>query len=232
MSAPRVRSILIAVRRPFAGLSFLPPLVTRLVLGHAYYQAGIGKWTHFDNAVTLFAAVGLPLPEQSVFLVSRLETFGGIALAVGLLTRPTAAVLAIVMTVALATADLPRLVEALGPDRTFGPADITSFVFLLLLSWLVAYGPGAASVDRLLIRAAQHLFSVRRREVAVAPLSQTPAPALTPGVVAGAGTSSQPTGTGATASSALADTLPQMQRPQEETLRPQVLHRNRRQRRR
>jgi hypothetical protein len=96
----------------------------------------------------------------------------------------------------------------------------------------VAYGPGAASVDRLLIRGAQHLFSARRCEVAVAPLSQTPAPVLATGVVGGAGASSQPNGAGAEATSVLADTLPQMRRPQEETLRPQLLQRVRRQRRR
>jgi len=217
MSAPSTRSVLLASRRPFLVLRFLPPLVTRLVLGHAYYQTGLGKWTHFDNAVTLFAAVGLPLPEQSVFLVSRLETFGGIALALGLLTRPVAAVLAIVMSVALATADRPRLLEALGPDRTFGPADITSFVFLLLLSWLVAYGPGPLSVDRLVARVALRLFPARRSPEATPVLAPNETAPSLPAIAALWSRDEAP---------------PALSRPQDDTLRPEVHRRTARRRRR
>ena len=56
-----------------AALAFLAPLVTRLVMGHAYHQTGSGKIANFANTVSFFGELGIPFPEANAFFVSRLE---------------------------------------------------------------------------------------------------------------------------------------------------------------
>jgi putative oxidoreductase len=133
-------------------LAFLPPLLTRVVLGHAFYLTGQGKLANFDNVVGFFASLGIPLPELNAAFVSRLEYFGGMLLVAGLLTRLVAAALASTMVVALLTADRESFVGALRGTGEAGPTDVAAFVFLVLLSWLVIHGPGLVSVDALLAR--------------------------------------------------------------------------------
>ncbi|HEY6548084.1 MAG TPA: DoxX family protein, partial [Vicinamibacteria bacterium] len=70
-----------------AGLSFLAPLVTRVVVGQAFFRIGRGRWQHFDNTVTFFTELGLPYPELNAAFVASLELVGGICLILGLLTR-------------------------------------------------------------------------------------------------------------------------------------------------
>lgn len=135
-----------------AALAFLAPLATRLVIGQAYYQTGSGKIANFANVVAFFTDLGIPLPEANAFLVSRLEFWGGILLVLGLLTRFVAAGLATTMVVALSTADTEAFTEALRGAGEAGLTDVTSFVFLLFLLWLVLYGPGPLSLDHLLAR--------------------------------------------------------------------------------
>src|SRR3970040_531279 len=88
-----------------SALAFLAPLVTRLVMGQAFYQTGAGKIENFANTVGFFSELGIPLPEANAFFVSRLEFWGGLLLLVGLATRLVAAGLSSTMVVALATAD-------------------------------------------------------------------------------------------------------------------------------
>jgi putative oxidoreductase len=135
-----------------AALSFLAPLATRVVLGWAFYLTGSGKWTHFDNTVTFFTGLGIPFPQANAALVATLELVGGIALVLGLLTRLFAAGLATTMAVALMTADKARFLESWSPASDFGPTDVSAFVSLLFMLWLVLYGPGPVSVDKLLSR--------------------------------------------------------------------------------
>jgi hypothetical protein len=56
------------------------------------------------------------------------------------------------MVVALMTADKERFWASWTSASEASPTDISAFVFLLFLSWLVLYGPGAASLDRFLAR--------------------------------------------------------------------------------
>jgi putative oxidoreductase len=135
-----------------AALAFLPPLVTRLVMGQAFFLTGRGKLANFDNTVQFFASLGLPLPELNAAFVSRLEFYGGIALVLGLLTRLVAAGLASTMLVALATADRDSLLEALRMSGDTGLTDVVPFVYLLFLGWLVIMGPGPLSLDALIAR--------------------------------------------------------------------------------
>ena len=135
-----------------AALSFLAPLVTRLVMGQAYYQTGSGKIANFANTVSFFGDLGIPYPEANAFFVSRLEFWGGLLLIAGLLTRVVAAGLAATMVVAIATADREDFVGALQGSGEKGLTDVVPFVYLLFLVWLVLYGPGPVSLDALLAR--------------------------------------------------------------------------------
>jgi putative oxidoreductase len=134
-----------------AALAFLAPLATRVTLGHAFFLTGRGKLANFENTVEFFASQGIPMPELNAHFVSRLEYYGGILLVLGLLTRVVAAGLASTMVVALFTERASFLPSWLPTDPQ-SPTEFSSFVFLLLLSWLVLHGPGVASLDWLLGR--------------------------------------------------------------------------------
>jgi putative oxidoreductase len=135
-----------------AALAFLAPLFTRIVVGWAFYLTGSGKWAHFDNTVTFFTELGIPYPDANAAFVATLELVGGIALMVGLFTRLFAAGLASTMVVALLTADKQRFLESWTTASEISPTDISAFVFLLFFAWLVLYGPGPVSLDKLLAK--------------------------------------------------------------------------------
>ncbi len=135
-----------------AALAFLAPLLTRVVVGWAFHLTGTGKWAHFDNTVTFFTELGIPLPGVNAALVATLELVGGICLILGLLTRLMSVGLGTTMVVALLTADKQRFVESWSTASDISPTDISSFVFLMFFVWLVLYGPGPLSLDWLLAR--------------------------------------------------------------------------------
>lgn len=153
MSAPVVvqRAARLGLRAA-AVLALLIPLATRLVLGQAFFQTGRGKLANFSNTVSFFTDLGIPFPELNAAFVSRLEYYGGLALAAGILTRLVACGLASTMVVALLTADKEGFLGALRGTSEAGLTDVPAFVFLLFLAWLIAFGPGPLSVDWLLAR--------------------------------------------------------------------------------
>ncbi len=133
-------------------LDFIPGLLTRLVIGYAFYQTGGGKLEHFENTVAFFTELGIPMPELNAAFVARLEYWGGLALIVGLLTRLVAAGLFSTMAVALMTADKANFITALQGSGEIGLTDVTPVVYSLLLLWLVFKGAGLLSADTLLAR--------------------------------------------------------------------------------
>jgi putative oxidoreductase len=151
-SLPLVRRAAGIGLRVTGALAFVAPLLTRLVMGQAFFQTGTGKLAHFGNTVSFFTDLGIPFPELNAAFVSRLELYGGIALALGLLTRLFAAGLASTMVVALATADRATFVAALEGSGDLGLTDVVPFVYLLFLIWLIFHGPGPVSLDRILGR--------------------------------------------------------------------------------
>jgi putative oxidoreductase len=128
-------------------LGFIAPLATRIVIGLAYFQTGLGKWQHFDRTVEFFTSSGIPFPVFNVALVATLELIGGPLLIAGFMTRLTASALSASMVVALLTADRASFLAAWKPGAESGPTDVAAFVFLLFLLWLVLIGPGVVSVD-------------------------------------------------------------------------------------
>jgi putative oxidoreductase len=133
-------------------LTFLPPLLTRLVIGYAFYQTGQGKLADPGRIVEFFTGLGIPFPAANAAFVSRLEFYGGMLLIAGLLTRVTAVLLGSTMAVALMTADRAAFLEALAGTGEAGLTDVAPVVFGLFLLWLIAFGPGLVSLDALLRR--------------------------------------------------------------------------------
>jgi putative oxidoreductase len=133
-------------------LAFAPPLLARISLGHAFFLTGQGKLANFENTVSFFTELGIPMPALNAAVVSRLEYYGAILLVVGVLTRLTAALLASTMAVALLTADRQAFLSSWLPSGEAGPMDIAPWVFLMLLSWLVIHGPGLVSLDAIVAR--------------------------------------------------------------------------------
>ena len=133
-------------------LGSIAPLATRIVIGLAFYQAGIGKFRHFENVIGFFQGIGIPFPAFNAGLVASMETVGGIMLILGLFTRFFASGLSITMVVALLTADKADFLASWGSAAESSPTDITAFVFLLFLLWLIVYGAGKLSLDALLRR--------------------------------------------------------------------------------
>lgn len=133
-------------------IDFVPGLLTRVLVGYAFYDSGGGKITNFDNTVSFFTDLGIPFPELNAAFVSRLEYYGGLLLFFGIFTRIVAALLSSTMVVALLTADRANFVGSLLRTSETGLSDIPAFVLLVFLSWLVVKGPGRLSVDALLKR--------------------------------------------------------------------------------
>ena len=57
-------------------LAFIAPLATRIVIGLAFFQAGTGKFRHFENVVGFFQGLGVPFPAFNAGLVATIETVG------------------------------------------------------------------------------------------------------------------------------------------------------------
>src|ERR1700684_2614399 len=77
-------------KRFFAALDLLQSpflLFVRLYWGWQLIQSGWGKLHHLSNVTEFFTSLGLPLPAQTAVAISCLEFFGGIFLAIGLLSR-------------------------------------------------------------------------------------------------------------------------------------------------
>ena len=56
-------------------LASLPPLLTRLVMGQAFFLTGRGKLENFDHTVQFFTNLGVPMLELNAAFVSRLEFY-------------------------------------------------------------------------------------------------------------------------------------------------------------
>lgn len=151
MSNDRLRRPAELGLRAASALSFLAPLVTRVILGIAFVQTGLGKLQNHENTTRFFTDLGLPAPGLQAWFIGGLELVGGACLVAGLLTRVMGALLSATMIVALLTADREGFVTSLQFAEK-NPLDVVAFAYLLFLGWLVLFGPGALSLDTLLRR--------------------------------------------------------------------------------
>ncbi len=116
-------------------------LVLRLGLGVVMLAHGLQKFGQgIDSVVGFFGSVGIPLPAIAAPMVAGLETIGGIALILGVLTRIAAALLAVSCTVAMFTVHL-----AAGFYAADGGYELVLILALALVSIVIA-GPGRFTV--------------------------------------------------------------------------------------
>jgi putative oxidoreductase len=123
-------------------------LFVRLYWGWQLIESGWGKLHNLPKVIDFFASLGLPFPGPTAFSISCLEFFGGIFLAVGLLTHLTALALTINMIVAYITADREALFSVFSdPDKFYAAAPYT---FLIASLIILIFGPGKIALDTLL----------------------------------------------------------------------------------
>jgi putative oxidoreductase len=125
-------------------------LLVRLYWGWQLIESGWGKLHHLDKVTEFFTSLALPMPAQTALAISCLEFFGGIFLAIGLLSRLTALALTINLIVAYITADREALFSIFSdPDKFYAAAPYTFLVASLIILF---FGPGKFAVDALLNR--------------------------------------------------------------------------------
>ena len=123
------------------------PLIARLIVGYVFMLSGWTKLSNLPVMIERFTEWGIPAPRILTPFVSGVECFGGAMLILGLFTRVPAAMLAVVMLVAIKSA---KWGDVDSVETLFGFEEATYFAVFL---WLAIAGPGAASLDRLLLRA-------------------------------------------------------------------------------
>jgi putative oxidoreductase len=130
--------------------SWAGPLLMRLIVGYVFMLTGWGKLNNLPQMIQNFTEWGIPFPKILTPFVSGVECFGGIMLMLGLFTRIPAAMLAVVMVVAVKAAkwdDVDSLETLLGFEEA---------TYFAAFMWLAIAGPGAASLDRLLLNFTGH----------------------------------------------------------------------------
>ena len=123
------------------------PLVARLIVGYVFMLSGWTKLNNLPVMIERFTEWGIPMPQILTPFVSGVECFGGAMLILGLFTRIPAAMLAVVMVVAIKSA---KWGDVDSVETLFGFEEVTYFAMFL---WLAIAGPGAVSLDWLLLRA-------------------------------------------------------------------------------
>jgi putative oxidoreductase len=116
-------------------------LVLRVVWGWGFFQAGKGKLGNLDGATEFFASLNIPAPRVNALAAASTECLGGLLLLVGLGSRFAALALTFTMLVAYATAHRDSLGDL---DQIVVQAP---FPFLVASLVVLAFGPGAVSVD-------------------------------------------------------------------------------------
>jgi len=120
-------------------------LFVRLYWGWQLAQSGWGKLHHLSNVAEYFASLGLPMPAQMAVFIASVEFFGGIFLALGLVSRITGLVLTVNMTMAYVMGDREALLSFFSdPDKFIAAAP---FAFLIVSLIVLIFGAGKISVD-------------------------------------------------------------------------------------
>lgn len=125
-------------------------LAMRVWWGWSFFQAGLGKLRNHADTADFFQTLGIPMPGLNAWVAAGVECLGGLFLLAGFASRLTAIPLSITMIVAYLTADHEALKSLFSDPDKFTSA--TPFLFLLTAVLVLAFGPGAFSVDRILAR--------------------------------------------------------------------------------
>jgi len=125
-------------------------LFVRLYWGWQLLESGWGKLHNLQKVTEFFASLNLPMPAQMAFFISCVEFFGGLFLALGLLSRLTALVLTVNLLMAYITADREALLSFFSDPDKFAAA--APYVFLIASLIILIFGPGRFSLDTFLLR--------------------------------------------------------------------------------
>jgi putative oxidoreductase len=129
------------------GIEWVAQLVVRIAVGLEFFGSGLGKLGKLSGLIQYFRSLGIQAPEIQAPFVASTELVCGALIVMGLLTRPAAAMLCGVMTVAIVTAAVPEKHITASWHGLLEFFYLPEVLFLLLLVWLVFAGPGRASLD-------------------------------------------------------------------------------------
>lgn len=115
------------------------PLLLRIALGAVFIVHGYAKLTGMDGTIGFFGNIGIPLPAFSAWLVALVEFLGGISVLLGIFTRISAGLIAIVMVVAMITV---KFAQGFSGGWEF------DFVLLMISLALVIKGDGEFSLGK------------------------------------------------------------------------------------
>lgn len=92
------------MRNFFKGKTHTALLIARLIIGIIFVAHGLDKFNMGMDAVAgFFESISIPAPMLMAWLVTLIETFGGLALIVGFMTELAAGLLTLVLIGALIT---------------------------------------------------------------------------------------------------------------------------------
>ena len=127
-------------------IQWLGPLIARLVVGEMFMMAGWIKLHNMDVMIENFTNWGIPFPNILTPFVSGAEFVCGILIMLGLLTRISGVISAIIMVVAVKSA-LWEQVDSLDTLLSFSES-----AYFAIFFWLAVAGPGKISLDHWLVR--------------------------------------------------------------------------------
>jgi putative oxidoreductase len=124
----------------------------RLYWGIQFVQDGYGKLTHLDKVTGFFSTLNLPAPHTTALMVALVEFLGGTMFGLGALSRLTALVLFVNMTMAYLSVpdDRVNFSHILSKPEDFYGATPYTYWFAALL--ILVLGPGWMAVDTWLKR--------------------------------------------------------------------------------
>ncbi|HKV25064.1 MAG TPA: DoxX family protein [Candidatus Acidoferrum sp.] len=122
-------------------------LFVRLYWGIQLMQSGWGKLHHLGLVTNYFTSLNLPMPGAMAVFISCIEFFGGLFLALGLLSRVTSLVLTINLFMAYVLGDREALLSIFSDPDKFAAA--APYVFLIATLIILLAGPGVFSLDAL-----------------------------------------------------------------------------------
>jgi putative oxidoreductase len=133
--------------RRLDSLEWLAVLLARLSVGVLFFESGRGKlFYRLNELVEYFSQLGVPFPHLQAPMVASIEFFGGICLVLGFGTRLISVPLAVIMAVAILTAQLDKA-------KTVGDFPYLPEVLLLVIFvWLIFSGAGKFAFDNYVAR--------------------------------------------------------------------------------
>src|SRR5580704_18374526 len=125
-------------------------LLVRLYWGWQLIESGWGKLHHLDKVTDYFTSLNLPMPGRMAVFISCVELFGGLFLALGLLSRVASLVLTVNLIMAYVIGDREALLSIFSDPDKFTAA--APYVFLIASLIVFLFGPGVFSLDALASR--------------------------------------------------------------------------------